>query len=58
MKQDAEASFGEVISDLKALCNKELPEYAQPIAFKEIKKLPVTPIGKIDYRALEEIINC
>lgn len=58
MKQDANASFDEVVSDLKSLCSKELPEYAQPIAFKELKKLPVTPIGKIDYRALEEIINC
>ena len=58
MKQDVNASFDEVVSDIKSLCNKELPEYAQPIAFKEIKKLPVTPIGKIDYRALEEIINC
>ena len=43
----------EIISDLKELCYKELPEYAQPVEYIIVPELPVTPIGKIDYRALE-----
>lgn len=43
----------EIISELKDLCNNELPEYAQPVEYVFLPELPVTPIGKIDYRALE-----
>lgn len=39
--------------ELFEMCKKELPEYAQPIDFVFIEALPLTPIGKIDYRALE-----
>lgn len=39
---------------LAMLCGKELPEYAQPIKFKFVESLPLTPIGKVDYRALEK----
>lgn len=41
-------------TELFELCKKELPEYAQPINFLFIDKMPLTPIGKIDYRALEK----
>ncbi len=41
--------------ELFELCKAELPEYAQPIDFIFIDKLPLTPIGKVDYRKLEEI---
>lgn len=43
--------------DLFELCKAELPEYAQPIDFIFIDELPLTPIGKVDYRKLEEIAN-
>ncbi len=36
-------------------CQKELPEYAQPIGFCFVEKLPTTSIGKVDYRALEKL---
>lgn len=40
---------------LKKLCEADLPEYAQPMEIKIIDKLPLTPIGKVDYRALEKL---
>ena len=41
-------------AELFALCQKELPEYVQPVDFIFIDKMPLTPIGKVDYRALEK----
>lgn len=50
-------SFGdkeaEIRNELIDLCHKGLPEYAQPIEFRFKDTLPLTPIGKVDYRALE-----
>lgn len=40
--------------ELYELCRKELPEYEQPIDFIFEKELPLTTIGKVDYRALEQ----
>jgi len=40
--------------ELLDLCKTELPEYAQPVDFVFVDSLPLTPIGKIDYRALEK----
>jgi len=40
--------------ELFELCKKELPEYVQPVDFVFIDKMPLTPIGKVDYRALEK----
>ena len=39
------------------LCENELPEYAQPMDFKFLSALPLTPIGKVDYRALKEVVE-
>ena len=43
----------DVQQQLAALCQKELPEYAQPVDYAFRDSLPLTPIGKVDYRALE-----
>ena len=43
-----------VRNELKSLCEKELPEYAQPQDIYVVEQLPLTPIGKIDYRSLEQ----
>ncbi|MBE6928588.1 MAG: acyl--CoA ligase [Ruminococcaceae bacterium] len=43
-----------VKKELFELCQKELPEYVQPVDFVFIDKMPLTPIGKVDYRVLEE----
>ena len=40
--------------ELIDLCSQELPEYAQPYDFIFRDSLPLTPIGKVDYKALEK----
>ena len=47
----------QVIKELRQLCAEELPEYVQPVAYKFIDSMPMTPIGKFDYRKLEEEIT-
>ncbi len=46
-----------VKSELRAACARELPEYAQPVRYRFIEELPLTPIGKVDYRALEKMMT-
>ncbi len=45
-----------VKSELRSVCARELPEYAQPVRYRFIGELPLTPIGKVDYRALEKMM--
>ena len=40
--------------ELVGRASAELPEYVQPVDFVFIDKMPLTPIGKVDYRALEK----
>ncbi|MBQ3022729.1 MAG: hypothetical protein IJD91_05365 [Clostridia bacterium] len=51
LNDDADAKI--VKAELIELCEKELPEYVQPVDFVFIDKMPLTPIGKVDYRSLE-----
>ena len=44
----------EVIEELKTRCKKSLAEYFQPAYFTKLDAMPLTPIGKVDYRLLEE----
>lgn len=53
-KQGYENSEVDIKQELVELCNKELPEYAQPISYVFCEKLPLTSIGKVDYRELEK----
>ena len=43
----------QVIRELERMCAEELPEYVQPVAYKFISSMPMTPVGKVDYRQLE-----
>ena len=47
----------QVIKELRQLCAEELPEYVQPVGYKFIDSMPMTPVGKFDYRKLEEEIT-
>lgn len=48
--------------EIELLCAEQLPEYCQPADFKFRDELPLTAIGKVDYRLLESedahIKNC
>ena len=41
------------ILDLQKQCQKKLQNCAVPVEFIQIKELPLTVAGKVDYRALE-----
>ena len=47
----------QLIQELRQMCEEELPEYVQPVAYKFVSELPMTPVGKVDYRKLEEEIT-
>ena len=44
----------QVEAELRALCQEELSDYMQPRFYIFRTELPLTPAGKVDYRALEE----
>lgn len=44
----------ETISQITEECKKELYSYEVPDYFEVIDALPITNVGKIDYRKLEE----
>ena len=39
------------------MCAEELPEYVQPVGYKILDAMPMTPVGKFDYRKLEPAIT-
>lgn len=39
--------------ELRALCLKELPERDAPLLYYFVEKIPLTSVGKVDYRQLE-----
>ena len=57
LTEKAKKKKDRIIKELTELCQEELPEYAQPEEIFVIDKLPLTPIGKIDYRDLENRVN-
>ena len=57
LKADTTAKKKQVIRELKRMCAEELPEYVQPVAYKFISSMPMTPVGKVDYRQLEADIS-
>ena len=50
-------NLDDVIARIDALCHLELQEYALPIGFEIIDKLPETSIGKIDVSSLKNRAN-
>ena len=54
LKSEYRGNETKIKQELIELCQRELPEYAQPVEYKFREFMPLTPIGKIDYRALEK----
>lgn len=48
-------SWDKVSEELKKLCKDNVPSYMQPVEYQSVEELPHTPIGKVDFRKLEEI---
>ena len=57
LKSDTTAKKKQVIRELERMCAEELPEYVQPAAYKFISSMPMTPVGKVDYRQLEADVS-
>ena len=38
----------------KKICSKSLPRYAWPTEYEFVDELPVTKLGKIDFKLLQE----
>ena len=59
LKPEAAASTKkrQIIKELRQMCTEELPEYVQPVGYKFLDAMPMTPVGKFDYRKLETEIT-
>ena len=59
LKPEAAASTKkrQIIKELRQMCAEELPEYVQPVGYKFLDAMPMTPVGKFDYRKLETEIT-
>ena len=44
----------QMIDKLTQTCEKELPFYMVPVAWHFVNELPRTPVGKVDFRKLED----
>lgn len=53
LKENYKSYQEQILYEIQSLCAEQLPEYAQPVDYKFRNELPTTPIGKIDYLALE-----
>ena len=59
LKPEAAASTKkrQIIKELRQMCAEQLPEYVQPVGYKFLDAMPMTPVGKFDYRKLETEIT-
>ena len=53
LKGDCGKKKKQIVRELRGMCADELPEYVLPVGYKFIDKLPLTPVGKVDYLTLE-----
>lgn len=45
----------EIENKLKNTCEEVLPEYMRPVKYVFLEALPLTAVGKVDYKALEKM---
>jgi len=53
LKEEFKNKEKEILEQIKKNCKEKIPEYSLPVAYEVREEMPLTPIGKIDYRALE-----
>lgn len=54
LKEQYRENENMILEEISNICSQRLSEYYLPITFEVREKLPLTPIGKIDYKKLEE----
>lgn len=54
LKDEYMGKEDKVKEEIENMCKEKLPEYVQPSQILFKKSLPITPIGKIDFKSLEE----
>lgn len=58
LKKDcSDTDIKEIEQNMSLLCELNLPNYKWPVAFECLEKMPLTPIAKIDVKALQEDAN-
>ena len=55
LKQQYRSDGSRIEAELRELCKSELPEYSLPSKYEFIDAMPLTAVGKIDFRALEKL---
>ena len=57
LQPECKGAESKIKQELLTLCVDELPAYEHPVEWTFLAEFPRTPIGKVNYRALEEIAN-
>ena len=55
IKKDRVKELKKIKEELIELCKDKLPEYSQPEDFIFEEDLPLTSVGKVDYKQVEKI---
>ena len=54
LKENKIAEWKRIQEELIELCKEELPDYSQPVDYIVEEELPLTVVGKVDYKKLEK----
>ena len=54
LKKEYVTLSNQVLKEIQEKCMNELPDYSVPFSYKCEESLPLTAVGKVDWRALEE----
>ena len=54
VKKDSVQDSAQITDELAELCAEHVPTYMIPAEYWFVNELPHTPIGKVDFRALEK----
>ena len=49
-----EQKHDDIEQELRDICANAVPSYMQPVEYRFVTEFPHTPVGKVDFRALEQ----